>query len=532
MIVAATIAAYWGGWHNGFVYDDHDLIEKNSLIQEQFSLKKVLTTGYWETTRGVSNYYRPLTILSLKLDHSLYGDKPAGFHISNLLWHISCALLLYLLALQWQASPEIALVAALVFAVTPFHTQSVAWISGRTDVLATTAALLALICFRVARLRGKNDNPLGRWLLFTAAGVLYFVGLLAKEIIIALPLVVLVQEVLLRPAPPLKRPGFWLPWGVFIPGLVVCFYLRYQIINSLFFFVNTPEAWWVPADGQLSRLATVPKILSWYLLKSVFPWPLVFERGVEMVRGIGDWTLYLGLIGLGGWIYGIRLCLRRGARQAAAGLACFLTALLPIANIVPVFEPCMEHFSYFPGIGFALFAAFAWMALRRRFEQSRVLRYTIVAPLIVFAVSTQDRVTEWQDDLTIFRDTAAKRPHLYRAQTSYGLALLAGRHYTEAIVPLKQAVELKPTYGRPHYNLGLAYRRLGRNELAQTAFENAIECDPTLISPMNNLGVIHYERGEYGKAGYYWQSILKIDPDNHMAKNNLMQLRRMRPRRQ
>ena len=81
-------------------------------------------------------YYRPVTTLSYVFDHWLWGLKPFGYHLTNLLLHAICSVSVGLILIRLDFDPEPALLTALLFAVHPIHSENVAWISGRTDLLA------------------------------------------------------------------------------------------------------------------------------------------------------------------------------------------------------------------------------------------------------------------------------------------------------------------------------------------------------------------------------------------------------------
>jgi len=121
--------------------------------------------------------YRPVVRLSLAIDHSIWGSSYAGFHISNLLFHLVTVFLVFRFAQALFDRPEPPLLAAGLFALHPVHSYSVNGIMGRTDLLCA----VFLVSAALASLRGSATLT---WLLFAGA-------LLSKEVALAFPLVLL-----------------------------------------------------------------------------------------------------------------------------------------------------------------------------------------------------------------------------------------------------------------------------------------------------------------------------------------------------
>jgi tetratricopeptide (TPR) repeat protein len=523
LIIIAGVVSYYGCWKNQFVYDDHDLIEQNSLVREDLSLKKIFSTEYWETTRGKTTYYRPIIILSFKLDYLLFKDNPAGYHFSNMIYHILTSLLLFLLLIELQVSQSIGILASLFFVVNPIHTQSVAWISGRTDIIAAVFALVSLIFFiRFLKPLNKKTNSTLIYLIFS--GFFFFIGLLSKEIVVSMPFIAIITGIYMQ----VNCLGKWnikkviLCFSVFVLILILYFYLRQQIIGTVFFGNPTEESWWSFSDGNFKRFLTVPKIVSWYFLKNTIPWPLVFERGISLAAGFSDPLFYAGAMFMTVWISAIGYFYKVRNYIAAYGLLWFFISLLPISNIFPIFESAMEHFSYFPSLGYSIALGWLLSFLLVRYKKFNLGKIVVGVIFITFLLLTQIRIKDWKNDLTIYKDAVEKKPFSYRAQTQYGLTFYFKQNYNEALIHLKKAVELKPNYAQAYFNLGLVYRKLKENDQAKQIFEQAVEKNPQLIPPLNNLGIIHYERGEFSKARYYWEKILYLDPADAYAKRNLL----------
>ena len=133
-LAVTTLLVFWQVGNFDFInYDDDLYVYENPHVQNGLTADGIV----WAFTTGYANFWYPLTWLSYMLDWQLFGSNPAGFHLTNLFFHIANTLLLFFVLKQmtraiWQS----AFVAAL-FALHPLHVESVAWIAERKDVLST-----------------------------------------------------------------------------------------------------------------------------------------------------------------------------------------------------------------------------------------------------------------------------------------------------------------------------------------------------------------------------------------------------------
>jgi hypothetical protein len=167
-----------------FVWDDEDLIQTNPRITKLGDF-----STFFEVEPFYGNfYYRPLVIFSLAFDYRLWELKPFGYHLSNLIFHLGSVLMIYFISLSLLPRLSSFLV-ALLFGLHPIHTEAVAWISGRSDVLCAfffLASVLSFIHFIQIQNRSKR---LGAYFLSL---IFFLCSLLAKEMAVTLPLILLV----------------------------------------------------------------------------------------------------------------------------------------------------------------------------------------------------------------------------------------------------------------------------------------------------------------------------------------------------
>ncbi|GEM_PF-1742584 len=161
----------------GFVWDDHQLIEDQRIVRELQPIGTYFANSFWSSPyEGARGFFRPLVTLSYALEWRLWDGNPLGFHATNLLLHLLNCLLVFVLARKSRAAMLPALCAMLLFGAFPRLTESVSWISGRTDLLAAFFALAAVILHR--SFSQRTSARIG-------AAAAIFLGLCCKEVALA-----------------------------------------------------------------------------------------------------------------------------------------------------------------------------------------------------------------------------------------------------------------------------------------------------------------------------------------------------------
>ena len=203
MIVALTILAYGNSVENDFVHDDNYQIVRNPFLQSDSPWYQLFTTDVWAYTQpghsGVSNYYRPLQLLTYRWTAEIAGLSPRRFHQVNLAFHILASLAAYGLCVRLSHSPSLALAAATLFAVHPIHSEAVIWIASLPELGCALFFFLSFLLFvmglthsRSTSVKKGKKSKTGdevRWLLYGSVAS-FAVSRLWKEMALTLPLLV------------------------------------------------------------------------------------------------------------------------------------------------------------------------------------------------------------------------------------------------------------------------------------------------------------------------------------------------------
>ena len=538
VVCLAAGAVYLDALPNGFVWDDENLIVTNPLIKSWGFLPRLLTSPLQPDTL----YYRPVQALTFLLEYQSFGLWPAAFHLTSLLLHVLVGLLLFRFASRLLADPLAGFCAALLFVVHPIHTEAVTYLSGRSDPLAATFLLAALLCSLPPR------RPMASLLAFLLA-------VLSRESVMALvPLVVLVDVTwALRHGEALR--GGWghrvatryLPY---VAVIALCLVGRHAAVGGQ---TVTYETAAIPAG---TRLLTMSTVVVDYLALLVVHAALHMERSVSPATSPVD-PAVLGALVLLALVTFAAVRLRHRAWPLAFGWAWFGLALLPVANLVPLSTFMAEHWLYVPSMGPAMAAG--WGIARLGAWRGRRLAAVLLAVLVVgYGVRTIRRNADWRDGRAIYEATLRFAPGSARVHTNLGRmywmagdAAAAVREFTraielrphdrqtadaynscgiiytqanrpgEAIAEFRRAIELAPRNPALYVNLSLALQGVGRLDDGQRALEDALALDPRNAIAHSNLGNLCFNRGDLEDARRHYLQAIALDPELADAHNNL-----------
>lgn len=311
-------------------------------------------SGVWWTPYGLLPFYRPAGILSFALDHQIWGANPFGFHLTNLLLHLLCTYLVYVLARRLFSTQRFAVIAAGAFALHPIHTEALGWISGRFDLLVCAAVCGSVIAYWNGRQAHRHRGP---WLVLCV--LLFAVGLACKETAIVLPVMIAIAEWLRRDRSG-SRPGQPLPMIAFaaIAGVAVVYLtVRYRIFGGL---GSLPP----PYGVDLSSPAAVWRIL-FNAAQYMFGFVLLIQ--VDAIYMSAFWEAHPALLlGLSVVALAISVWAWRSARTEWAGRIGIVWTVLftgPALAAMPG-----ERNVYLASVGFALLLASLVAGLVRRFQ--------------------------------------------------------------------------------------------------------------------------------------------------------------------
>lgn len=502
LIAIAGVVVYANTFRNGFVWDDYQLVLQNEYVRDWRHIGKIFASDICPLAEK-SAFYRPLQILSYMADYAAWKSNPAGYHLTNLLFHIANGILVFcLVAALTVSSPKqgpVALAVALLWIVHPLHAQCVAYIAGRADLLV--AFFLLGMAVLIVDGRGK-----------ILPVICFALALLSKEAAVAglfiVPLCLAVKN-----EPGRKVPAACLPYLVVAAAYLA---LRLTVLR----FPDAPE----PGAGVAlyPRLLTSLKAVVILLRVAVVPYDLSMSRNIPWATSIFSPEVILACVGLA--LVACYICLVRDRKpELFFGAAWFCAAYLPYAGILAINANVSEHWMYLPSVGLSLIAV--TLLAQARFRAI----FAVCVGLLVIAYGDRAfrRNADFMDEITLFSSTLQHAPDVPRLHYNLGNAYAREGAYDKAIASYRMAAALKPDYIEAYANLGVAYDKVGRSPAAEKMFARALALNPRNLPALIGRGILYGRAGDLDKAGRLFELVLTLDPSNREAAINLQEARRL-----
>ncbi len=458
LIAALTLLCYWPVRSHQFVsFDDEHYLFDSGYVSKGLtwsSMTWALQTGYF------SNWH-PLTWLSYMLDAQIYGMSPGGFHVTNLLFHISNSLLLFLLlkSMTQRLWPS-ALVAAL-FAWHPLHVESVAWVSERKDVLSTFFFLLTLFSyFRYVKEReGSQPVPNKASSYYLLSLLFFMLALASKQMVVTLPCVLLLLDLW-----PLQRISLNSSRRELASSALLL--VREKLPFLILAFAASAVAFAVQkASGSVSSIEAIPMRLR--LANSLF------------------------------WLW-------------------FIGTLVPVIGLIQVGSQARaDRYMYIPAIGLCITLIWGVDAFCRSWPRRfHVLAIPTVVGLAALVVCTRVQVGYWHDTEKLFRHAIAAVPGNYLAYNGLGKALDELGRKEDAIRAWNEVLRLVPDEPAAQYNLGTSLLAEGKGAEALPHLQAAVKGTPNNANARENLGNVYLKMDKLAEATTQYASAAALAPGN------------------
>ena len=520
---------------------------------------------------GSGFYYRPLLSLSMLTDYSFWYLNPVGYHVTNVLLHVINSLLVFLVGFRLMRNKKmgpdnpataeegdrntllLSFFAAMFFALHPIHTESVAWVSGRTDILSTLFFLLAFVSF-LEYAKERNAKGLLLFCLF------FLFSLFSKENALSFIIVILAYGVAVR------MPRKQLLVSLSALSVVIAVYMFFRQGGMIKMMLASPGS----KDAFLSSGTTpnnfFPQLsgaVGYYLEKLFIP------VNLNLMPEIPKGPVYL-LISLLPFVFGGILWLA-GRRLEVFLIFWIIVTLLPSLLILfsQIAAPIGERYLYLPSVGFCIFLAL----VLERVRKVNVLVMIALVILIAYSVYTHERLNVWKDEVSLWADTVGKSPALATPRTNYakalierneidkaknellitlklkvrpdqtssiydllGVAEMKENNYEKAEEYLRKSLTANPQNSMSYNNLGVLYLSMsggcngsenpGKETLYKAIkyFEKALTISPGFIQPKFNLGLCYLKLGDFDKAESYFNSVIEADPRNKLAAQSVQYL--------
>ncbi|HEX6557871.1 MAG TPA: hypothetical protein VF021_00370 [Longimicrobiales bacterium] len=429
-VALTAVVLYALALGNGFALDDVAIIPGDPRVTGM-RIGALLTQPYW--SEAALGLYRPIASLTYALDWSVSNGSAAWFHFTNLLWHALASVLAYAL-LRKFFRPVPALIGGLIFAAHPVHTEAVANVVGRNELIAAVFFLAACLVWIMESLQ-----PLTRVLLTAAC---YALAMLAKESAVMLPAVLVLIDAARAGSHPQERHRWrdYAVLGIVLAGFML---LRWSVLGGLGPARVDPALELTRTAGQ--RILTALQAWPTYARLLFFPRVLLADYGPRILLPIESWTpaATLGLTLLIATVTGGVVALRRGEHVWALGLLWFPVTILPVSNfLMPIGVMVAERTLYLPSL--AVCIAAAGLLSHPRALTISGARVLLAVVLLALAVRTVTRVPAWKSTDSIMMALARERPDAFRGQWHAARMARARQDVNGALAGYDRALSLWP----------------------------------------------------------------------------------------
>ncbi|XP_060065746.1 protein O-mannosyl-transferase TMTC4-like [Ylistrum balloti] len=556
-----------------FVFDDSEAILNNKDLHGDVPVTDLFFHDFWGkklTSKTSHKSYRPLTVLTYRWSHSLAGGLfPKGFHIVNILLHsIVSTLMLSVFSIVFSectvaketgtlafGNPRASLLCAILFAVHPIHTESVAGVVGRADLLC---ALLFILSFKFyvrscAQVAAENgDSVLYRPTSFSlppliCSLVLCGMSVLCKEMgitvigICSAFDIIMICRVDILAAIGLKKELAMLnnghlsgsggttgqkqqddkPWIIslvkrqllLLCGGLVILVTRWRIMGSTtptFQVFDNPHSF---VNGTITRVLNYNYLYSINSLLLVNPWWLCFDWSmgcIPVIESLMDpriLAVFAFWLVLGGLIFAaLNGAIDHEKRCLSMGLALIVVPFLPATNLLfRVGFVIAERVLYLSTAGYCVVIVLGVQRLVSTQSFPQVVRYMLVFVVTIFTLRCAQRSYEWRKEMSLFKAGVSVCP--LNAKVHYNIAKLNGDsgNVEYAIEKYKDAISLNHEYDQAMNNLANILKDQGELHEAEELLLKAVSIRDEFAAAWMNLGIVqaNLKKNDLAERSYF-----------------------------
>lgn len=528
-----------------YVLDDVGAITGNEYVMEGISgIPKILSVGMWHFDNVNLGYYRPLSMITFAIENEFFPGNPHVSHLGNVILYALTGFFLCMLLMNLfrNHNPIFSFIVTLLFISHPIHTEVVANIKSRDEILAFFNMTVGIYLLLIA-----NKDPKINFKWIAASCFFFYLALLSKEsamtgLLIA-PLAVFFRSTLTLKQSLLRAVPFLLMIFLFqMHKLTVLGSLEAQIPKDI---VNYPYA------EAGTKLPTTFYIFLHSIRMIFLPHPLSYDYSYNEIPAVNFASagVLLGfLLAAALAYYSFKGLLKKST--LALGVLLFCVTLAPAMAFVflrgGIFA---ERFLYAPSLGFCI--AIVWLIGSKinfshfKFEKTPVHLVPFGAYLVLLSLYSFKTVTRnpvWHDNMTLFSTDVNASPNSCQVRRHYGSELInmgiaakdpkeKNDYFNKGTGQIKEALRINPRFGDAYFKLGVAYQTVRpNNDSAIFYYTRAIQEAPGYAISYNNMGILYEGLGKHQLASYYYNKAVDVNNkfsegvrnrDNHRKKTGL-----------
>ncbi len=510
-----------------YVLDDVGAITGNEFVTQGISgIPKILSVGMWHFDNVNLGYYRPLSMITFAIENQFFPGNPHVSHLGNVILYAMTGFFLCMLLMNMfkNFNPVFSFIVTLLFIAHPIHTEVVANIKSRDEILAFLNLIIGTFLLLLAYKEQKTNFK-----LLALSCVFYYLALVSKEsamtgLLIA-PLAIFFTSNLTIKQSLIKAIPFALMILLFqVHKFEVLGSLQGQIPKDI---VNYPYA------EAGTKLPTTFLIFTQCIRMIIFPHPLTYDYSYNQIPAgtFASAGVLFGFLTAAALAYfSFKGLLKKS--PLAFGVLIFCATLAPALAFVflrgGIFA---ERFLYAPSLGFSI--ATVWLtgivfkAENFRLENIRSYNMPIACLSVVFILYSFKTITRnpvWHDNLSLFSTDVNTSPNSCQVRRHYGSELInlgiakkdtkeKTDYFNQGAAQLKDALRINPHFGDAFFKLGVAYQTVNYNkDSAIYYYTRAIQEAPGYAISYNNMGILYESLGKNELASYYYNKAVDVNP--------------------
>uniref|UniRef100_A0A8C7XSB5 dolichyl-phosphate-mannose--protein mannosyltransferase n=1 Tax=Oryzias sinensis TaxID=183150 RepID=A0A8C7XSB5_9TELE len=564
-VALVALLCFCNSYDGEFVFDDSEAIVNNKDLRPTTPLSSIWCNDFWGSNlRSNSSHksYRPLTVLTFRLNHLIAGGlHPVGFHVLNIILHaVISALMIDVFAIligglgrdedgqRLNLAPKTSFLAGLFFAAHPVHTESVAGIVGRADLLCALFFQLSFLTYCKAFNKGsdRDDSFSVHWvavslLLCAAAMLCKEQGITVLGVNAAFDVLLicnvnvyeLSQRLLFRKNSlafsEILSMGLLTRLGLLGLGGISMLYSRWRIMGTgppAFTEVDNPASFEESILIRILNYNYYYSLNAWLLL---CPWWLCFDWSmgcVPLIKSATDWRM-VWLLLLWGFLLGLigqALCSQDSQRRRTLtlGLVLLVVPFLPACNVFfRVGFVIAERVLYLSSAGYCLLLAYSLGHCCSRWTRYKKLLLALtLALLCVYVARCALRSQQWRSEQSLFTSALSVCPLNAKVHYNVGKNLADRGNTTAAVRYYREAV--RSDFAAAWMNLGIVQNSLQKFEEAEQSYLNAIRFRRKYPDCYYNLGRLYADQNRHVDALNAWRNATVLKPDHSLAWNNMV----------
>lgn len=522
-----SFLVYYNSLSGEFVFDDESVVQTNLSIRSLSGIPKFFTAdeGFHKV---IGRYYRPIISTSYAIDYAIWGLDPYGFHLTNIIIHIICSVLLFYILTQlfrkYKNSVFISFLGAMMFAVHTIHTEAVSWISGRTDSIVTLfffASFLFYIKYSDEEKSKTSQYPLQRGTRFLILSlVFYFFGLLSKEMIITMPMILLLYDFFYRKQDLKKIISNYKIYLYFIGLTVLYLIIRYLLL------LNIPERekyLYFYGIDFFTAFGTMLETVPVYFKLLFLPVNLIYHYNgvIPDVKSAADImfilsSVFIIVLIVVGWI------LRKSYGVISFCIFFFLVSLIPVMNIIPTMNLMAERFLYMTSFVLSVTASLIlYKTAGGKYFQTFIIIFSVA--ILLLSYLTFERNKDWQSNILLYKTGEGIDGTVLLVNT--GNIYANEKNFDEAAKRYRRALEIRENNVLANHNLGLIHLIKGDLDSAEYRLKRGLAVDSLAPDGYFQLAILYRSKGNIDEAIKNLEKLQTIIPDYRGSEQLLSELK-------